>query len=538
MNEMTILQAILCGGIYWLSSLYLGNLSESFFRFPLCNVLLVGLIFGDVPTAMVIGATVMPAYLAFINAGSVAPADQAAAGIVPAACVLAYGMNQDVAIALAVPVSLLFAQLWTLNKSLYSLWYSYADKCAEKLNLRGIAAAHLLFPALQKVVTMWIPMTVLLYFGGGLMADAAALLPASVTAGLSVVSKAMPAIGFAMIVKMIGRTELMPFFFAGYFFTQYTAASTMVSTVVAIFIAFLDYRFRSNDSEGEGLFDLFKKGDVDEREGSGLVTHKDINAVYHRWWITAFMTDGYERMKGLCFCYSIMPILKKIYTDRPEELREALKRHLLFYNTEAAIGGTLIEGIVISMEEQKARGEEMPEEAIINVKNSLMGPFAGIGDTINLVNLRPLIFSLFVGYGLAGHWWAAVAPVVILVAITQFEGYNLIHIGYRLGTRAAGNLLQSGSIQKIIQFFGVLGLFAMGAMSASNVKVALGVMIPTGGEPLNLQTGLLDPILPGLPALVIVLLLYRYLKKGGSMMKGMLALLLGTFVLGFFGILV
>ena len=57
MNEMTILQAILCGGIYWLSSLYLGNLSESFFRFPLCNVLLVGLIFGDVPTAMVIGAT-------------------------------------------------------------------------------------------------------------------------------------------------------------------------------------------------------------------------------------------------------------------------------------------------------------------------------------------------------------------------------------------------------------------------------------------------------------------------------------------------
>ena len=385
---------------------------------------------------------------------------------------------------------------------------------------------------------MWIPMTVLLYFGGGLMADAAALLPASVTAGLSVVSKAMPAIGFAMIVKMIGRTELMPFFFAGYFFTQYTAASTMVSTVVAIFIAFLDYRFRSNDSEGEGLFDLFKKGDVDEREGSGLVTHKDINAVYHRWWITAFMTDGYERMKGLCFCYSIMPILKKIYADRPEELREALKRHLLFYNTEAAIGGTLIEGIVISMEEQKARGEEMPEEAIINVKNSLMGPFAGIGDTINLVNLRPLIFSLFVGYGLAGHWWAAVAPVVILVAITQFEGYNLIHIGYRLGTRAAGNLLQSGSIQKIIQFFGVLGLFAMGAMSASNVKVALGVMIPTGGEPLNLQTGLLDPILPGLPALVIVLLLYRYLKKGGSMMKGMLALLLGTFVLGFFGILV
>ena len=537
---MTLFEAILLGGVYWLSSVYLGNLLESFFRFPLCNVLLVGLILGDVPTAMVIGATVMPAYLAFINAGSVAPADQAAAGIIPAACALGYGMNQDVAIALAVPVSLLFAQLWTLNKTLYSFWNRYADRCAEKLDLKGIALAHLLFPALQKIVTMWLPMTLLLYFGGGLMSNAASLLPASVTAGLSVVSKAMPAIGFAMIVKMIGKPSLMPFFFAGYFFVQYTSASTMMATMVAIFIAFLDYRYHSSRGEEneEGLFSMFKKDKSYENANPGLVTRSDINKVYNRWWITAFMSDGYERMKGLCFCYSMLPVLKKVYADRPEELKEALRRHLLFYNTEAAIGGTLIAGIVTSMEEQKAQGGDVPEEAIINVKNSLMGPFAGIGDTINLTNLRPLIFSLFISFGLQGYWWAAVVPVVILVAITQFEGYNLIRIGYRLGTRAASNLLQSGSIQKIIQFFGVLGLFAMGSMSALNVKATLGIMIPTGGTPLNLQTGLLDPILPGLPALVIVWLLYRYLSKGGSMTKGMLMMLGATFVLGFFGILV
>ena len=167
-----------------------------------------------------------------------------------------------------------------------------------------------------------------------------------------------------------------------------------------------------------------------------------------------------------------------------------------------------------------------------------MGPFAGIGDTINLVNLRPLILSLFVAYGLKGYWWAAVVPILILLAITQFEGYNLVHLGYRLGTRAASNLLQSGQIQKIISFFGVLGLFAMGGMSASMVKVTLGIMIPTGGTPLNLQTGLLDAILPGIPVLVVILLLYKYLKKGGKMLNAMLALLVGTFILGFLGILV
>ena len=382
-------------------------------------------------------------------------------------------------------------------------------------------------------------MTILLYFGGGLMTNAASLLPVSVTAALSVVSKAMPAIGFAMIINMIGKSELMPFFFAGYLFMQYTGVDTMTATMVAIFIAFLDYRYKLSGDGEEGLFSLFKKKEPEE-DGSapGLATKKDINKVYNRWWFTAFMTDGYERMKGLCFCYSIMPILKKVYADEPEKLKEALKRHLVFYNTEAAIGGTLIAGIVCSMEEQKSYNDSMPSEAIVNVKNSLMGPFAGIGDTINLVNLRPLIYSLFVGYGLKGYWWAAVVPVLILVVITQLEGYNLIHLGYRLGSRAASNLLQSGSVQKLIQFFGVLGLFAMGSMSASTVKVTLGLMIPTGGEPLNLQTGLLDKILPGIPALVIILLLYRYLKKGGSIMKCMLGLILMAGVLGFFGILV
>lgn len=538
-EDMTVLQSILLGGCYWLSSIYLGTITESFFRFPLCNVLLVGLILGDVPTAMIIGATIMPAYLAFINAGSVAPADQAAAGIVPATCVIAYGMNPDVAIALAVPVSLLFAQLWTLNKSLYSFWYSFADKCAEKLNFKGITLAHIVFPAVQKIITMWIPMSLILYFGGSWLSNAASVLPATVTAGLGVVSKAMPAIGFAMVMKMIGRSDLMPFFFVGFFFVQYTQVGTMVVAIVAIFIAYLDYRYGTKDNNNEeGIFDLLKKRNDKRSEEYKVVTKKDITTCYHRWWITAFMSDGFERMKGLCFAWSILPILRKVYKDKPDELRKAIQRHLLFYNTEASIGGTLIEGIVISMEEQKARGEDVPEETVINVKNALMGPFAGIGDTINLVNLRPLILSLFVAYGLKGYWWAAVVPILILLAITQFEGYNLVHLGYRLGTRAASNLLQSGQIQKIISFFGVLGLFAMGGMSASMVKVTLGIMIPTGGTPLNLQTGLLDAILPGIPVLVVILLLYKYLKKGGKMLNAMLALLVGTFILGFLGILV
>ena len=42
----------------------------------------------------------------------------------------------------------------------------------------------------------------------------------------------------------------------------------------------------------------------------------------------------------------------------------------------------VILGMAIALEEQKAMGEEIPGDFITNLKTSLMGPLAGMGDTI------------------------------------------------------------------------------------------------------------------------------------------------------------
>ena len=59
-----------------------------------------------------------------------------------------------------------------------------------------------------------------------------------------------------------------------------------------------------------------------------------------------------------------------------------MTRHLMFFNTQG-IWGSVVHGIVLAMEEQRALGAPIPIEAITGIKAGLMGPFAGIGDTID-----------------------------------------------------------------------------------------------------------------------------------------------------------
>lgn len=58
-----------------------------------------------------------------------------------------------------------------------------------------------------------------------------------------------------------------------------------------------------------------------------------------------------ERMQALGFCFGMVPIIKKLYEG--EERKQAIKRHLEFYNTQPFVTAPII-GVVAAMEEQKA----------------------------------------------------------------------------------------------------------------------------------------------------------------------------------------
>jgi mannose/fructose/N-acetylgalactosamine-specific phosphotransferase system component IID len=266
-----------------------------------------------------------------------------------------------------------------------------------------------------------------------------------------------------------------------------------------------------------------------------ILTKKDITLSWFLWFISCEVSNSFERLQSLAFCISMIPILKKLYKTK-EELSNALTRHLQFFNTQGIWGG-LVHGITIAMEEQRALDKNIPEEAITGIKMGLMGPFAGIGDTIDWATWTPMVCAFFVPFAKEGSWFAGIGPVIIIGAITLIEGYLLYHAGYNAGTASAVQILEAGWINQLILGSSILGLFMIGGLSASLLQVSTPLKFVVQGKAFSIQVDLFDKILPGILPLLALTGVYLYIEKAQNYTKAVLWVLVIGFILGVLGIL-
>lgn len=240
---------------------------------------------------------------------------------------------------------------------------------------------------------------------------------------------------------------------------------------------------------------------------------KDITAAMWIYYLGAELSNSYERLQSLVFCASMTPIVKRLY-DTDEEISAALKRHLVFFNTEGTFGA-IIQGIAISMEEQKANGEAVTEEAITGIKTGLMGPIAGMGDAIVWAAIMPILISIFLPFAGNGSPLGGIMPLILYPLVTILIAYGLIHNGYTLGKRSVVSLLHGGKMKSIIFTANVIGLTMMGALSASYVSISTPLVWSfSSGTDIVIQD-ILNTVAPGILPLAAVFAIYYYLKKKG-----------------------
>lgn len=134
----------------------------------------------------------------------------------------------------------------------------------------------------------------------------------------------------------------------------------------------------------------------------------------------------YYKQMNIAFCLMMAKMLKKIYHDNEEGYREALVRHMAFFNITVQFA-PFVGGIALSMEERIARGEADPE-SVNEVKAALMGPLSGVGDAIFLSTLRVLAAGIGISLCQAGSW---LGPIAFLL-IYNIPGFWL-HLGYSEG---------------------------------------------------------------------------------------------------------
>ena len=85
-------------------------------------------------------------------------------------------------------------------------------------------------------------------------------------------------------------------------------------------------------------------------------------------------------MQNVGYMYAMLPVIKKLYRNK-EDQAAAITRHLEIFNTTPAVVPTIM-GISAAMEEENANNPAFDVQSINAVKASLMGPLAGIGDSI------------------------------------------------------------------------------------------------------------------------------------------------------------
>lgn len=271
---------------------------------------------------------------------------------------------------------------------------------------------------------------------------------------------------------------------------------------------------------------------------------------------------NYERMQNGGWCYAIIPAIKRLYTTK-EEQSAALKRHLEFFNTQPYVASPVM-GVTLALEEDRANGAPVEDQAIQGVKVGMMGPLAGVGDPVFWFTLRPILAALGASLAISGN---IIGPILFFVLWNIFRmGFMWYtqEFGYKVGMEITKDL-SGGLLGKVTKVASILGMFILGALverwvsinfvlPVSTITNAEGSFIdwealPAGAEGIHtaisqfaggyfleptrvttLQDNL-NSLIPGFVPLLLTLLCMRLLKKNVSP----IVIILCLFLVGILG---
>ena len=181
------------------------------------------------------------------------------------------------------------------------------------------------------------------------------------------------------------------------------------------------------------------------------------------WWRMNFEQSAwnYEGMHNVGFAYMISPVIKNIYKSETDR-SDALKRHLLFFNTHPYVAAPIM-GVTMAMEEARANGQDIDDASINAVNVGMMGPLAGVGDPIFWGTLRPVLGAFAASFALEGNILGPIIFFVVWNIIRLAFLWYTQEIGYRQGTNIV-NDLEGGLLQKVTYGASILGMFIMGVL--------------------------------------------------------------------------
>jgi len=269
---------------------------------------------------------------------------------------------------------------------------------------------------------------------------------------------------------------------------------------------------------------------------SNVLTKKD----YTRTSLRAFWLQNgfnYNNYQGIGYANMLYPALRKIYTD-DDEFKDALKDNIEFFNTNIHLV-TFIANLHLGMLD----GGQSHKDAK-NLKVALMGPMAGVGDSLSQFVFAPLFGSIGAAMAAEGSIFGAIFFLLGMNITLLMMKLIFGNLGMKFGTTAIATL--TDKIGMISDYASMIGVAVIAANAVRFVSIKLGSFViysgltPDGVEKttaVDLQ-GMCDKFAPCLPAVAYTALMYYLIKvkKWSTMQLILLSLSIGIvgFYLGIF----
>ena len=538
---MTIFQEVLLGLIAvfgWCE--YVDGINKSTRPIVMCT--LVGLVLGDLSQGVIIGGTLELATMGMMGIGISIPINITIAGVLGAGFAIAGGLSAEAAVALAIPVGIVFRLLEHLATTGYDLVAAKMlfDHPERNTPQRVTRAFWLIFGL--SCLFMFLTVFLSLLVGAETVAAVANAIPENIMNAIGTGTNLLAALGFAMLFNLTRTPKTMAFFFIGFALASYLGMPTMAIAILgaaaaALAFFFGDDRAAAGAAEDDILDDF---DDLDDEPAAlpaareHLLGKKELSAIFFK----SFGLEGpfiYSRLQAIGWCRSMLPAIEKLY-DTDEERCAAVNRHLEFFNSNPEFS-TFIMGISASMEEQNAVEQGFDTASINNVKAGLMGPLAGIGDSFWWGIVKTVASGIGCQFAMQGN---VLGPILFLLVFNIPHWairYILTFKGYELGHRVLDMMAESDIIEKISLCAGILGMMVIGAMTCDMISVSTPLVFNMANEVTLEVQAVLDEILPNLLPLLTMLGVAELLKRKVKVIPLIFGLLAFGIVFNLLGII-
>ncbi|KRM35460.1 PTS family mannose fructose sorbose porter component IID [Agrilactobacillus composti DSM 18527 = JCM 14202] len=242
-----------------------------------------------------------------------------------------------------------------------------------------------------------------------------------------------------------------------------------------------------------------------QKQNNPDITKKDLRRAGVRYNFMAVNLFNYESQMGPAVAWALAPILRKIYKN-DDDYQAALDNHFNYFNSTTVMSSMIL-GATTAME---AKDGIKSKDAVQSLKTSLMGPLAGVGDTLVWV-LWPTIIGSISGYmALQGNPLGAIVWLIANI-VFWFVKVKMFEVGYTSGTKLVTTL--GSKMTLFTEAASIMGLSVVGALVATVVKVQTPLKFQFGKVGLALQSGVLDKIMPALLPALLTLLVYKLLDN-------------------------